>query len=317
MLHTLTADRAALHAHFVPGAVPVLTIDPGHSVLFRAIPDVSWGLEPPTSTTAPRRKVEPRDPARDNGPCLCGPVAVRSAAPGDTLRITLEHIRPGPWGWTYAGKGMPAAALNAALGLAETPLTLLRWSLDAERQLAHDQHGHVVPARAFPGTIGLSPPPDPAAPDAPASGWVPRTCGGNMDCRELVAGSILELPVMVDGALLSIGDGHAAQADGELSGTAIECMLEEARLRIDLVKDRTISAPRIQPPDPSIRAITLGFGESLELAAHDAAAEMLTLIQESLELSRVDALALASSQVDLRITQMVNPRRGVHAVWRR
>lgn len=318
--HELGADRPELHAHFSRAAAPALTIDSGDTVIIRHIPDVSWGLEPPTSTTASRRKVEPRDPKRDNGPCLCGPIAVRNSGPGDTLQIDIQQVVPGPWGWTYAGKGMGNAAFNDAMGVGEAPLTLLRWDLDvgspSGRRIARNHLGHVVPVRAFPGTIGLAPDED------HASGWVPRTCGGNMDCRELVEGSTLFLPVRCAGALLSLGDGHAAQGDGELAGTAIECMLDVVRLRITLHKERPISSPRIRParaaatePDQA-RWITLGIGETLDAAAANAAAAMLDLMTEELQIPRAEAAALASSQVDLRITQMVNPLKGVHAVWR-
>lgn len=318
--HTLSADRPYLHAHFSRSALPVLTIDSGDAVTIRNIPDVSWGLEPPTSTTAPRRKIEPRDPARDNGPCLCGPIAVRNSEPGDTLQIDLERIVPGPWGWTYAGEGLATPDHNAALGIADAPLTLLRWELDAGspsgRRIARNHLGHTVPLRPFPGTIGL-------APDADhAIGWFPSACGGNMDCRELVEGSTLFLPVQCPGALLSLGDGHAAQGDGELSGTAIECMLDEVRIRVTLLKNLRISTPRIKPaplpqtsPDQP-RWITLGFAETLDTAAAIAASSMLDLMTEELEVPRAEAAALASSQVDLRITQIVNPLKGVHAVWR-
>lgn len=318
--HTLPAERPSLHAHFSRAAAPVLAINSGDVVTIRGIPDVSWGLEPPTSTTAPRRKVEPRDPARDNGPCLCGPIAIRNSAPGDAIQIDIERVVPGTWGWTYAGKGMSSPAHNAALGLADSPLTLLRWDLDVAspsgRRVARSHLGHTVPLRAFPGTVGLAPDED------HASGWVPRICGGNMDCRELTEGSTLLLPVQCPGGLLSLGDGHAAQGDSELSGTAIECMLEEVRLRITLHKHRPISSPRIRPaPLPATvpdqpRWITLGFADTLDTAAASAAAAMLDLMTEELQIPRADAAALASAQVDLRITQMVNPLKGVHAVWR-
>lgn len=314
MHHTLRADRPNLHAHFRPDTPPALTIDSGDSVTITGIPDVSWGLQPPTSTTAPRRKVEPRDPAIDNGPCLCGPIAVRGAEPGDTLAVTIVSFRTSPWGWTYAGKGVSSQPLNSALGLAEAPLTLLRWTIDQDRGMVTNQHAHTVPLRPFPGCLGLA-----AAPSDSddGNGWRPRASGGNMDCRELVAGCTLHLPVHAAGGLLSIGDGHAAQADGELSGTGIECMIEEARLGISLSKGRTISAPRIRPAPPSsARWISLGFGPTLDAAAERAAAEMLEIMTAELRISRAEALALASSQVDLRVTQMVNPHRGVHAVWR-
>ncbi|HZW06835.1 MAG TPA: acetamidase/formamidase family protein, partial [Phycisphaerales bacterium] len=175
-VHTLNPDRPHLHAHFSRDARAVLTVESGDRVVL-STPDVGWGLEPPTSTTAPRQKVEPRDPARDNGPCMAGPIAVHGAQPGDALEIVFERIVPTAWGWTYAGGGLATPAWNAAAGIAGAPLTLLRWTLDRERVTATSDKGDVVRLRPFMGTIGLCPD------EAHASGWVPRVCGGNMDCR--------------------------------------------------------------------------------------------------------------------------------------
>ena len=304
MIHFIDPIRENMHARLSASLTPVCIVDSGDTVVFQT-PDVSWGLEPPASTTAPRRKVEPRDPARDNGPCLCGPVAIRGARPGDTLEIGIEHVRPAAWGWTYSGRGLATPAHNTALGIGDDTLTLMRWTLDDERTLATNHHGHTVRVRAFPGMIGLSP----AEYDADA--WIPRACGGNMDCRELVAGTTLYLPVLAEGGLLSVGDGHAAQGDGELSGTAIECAMEEVRLRLTLRRDLRITSPRVRTPEGWI---TLGFAPDLDTAAAHAASAMLDLMMEELHMSRADAVALASARVHLRITQMVNPLRGVHAV---
>lgn len=307
MHQSLRPERAALHAHYFAGARPVLTVDSGDTVSM-AMPDVSWGLEAPTSTTAPRRKVEPRDPARDDGPCLCGPVAVRGAEPGDALEIEIQEVRTAPWGWTYAGRGMAVPEHNRALGLGEAPLTLVRWTLDRERGIATSDEGAQVPLAPFPGTIGLAP----AVKTGRASGWLPTSAGGNMDCRELTAGSTLWLPVMAEGGLLSVGDGHAAQGDGELSGTAIECPLEELRLKLTLRKGLRLRGPRART---AAGWVTLGFGATLDAAATEAAAAMLDLMEERLGAPRARALGLASAAVSLRVTQMVNPIRGVHAVW--
>lgn len=309
MLHTLEPTRPHLHGRFSSVATPVLTVDSGDTVRFQT-PDVSWGLEPPTSTTAPRRKVEPRDPIKDNGPCMCGPVALRGARAGDTLEISIERVRPAAWGWTYAGAGLATPAHNAALGIAESPLTLLRWNINHDHPphgVATSHLGHAVPLRPFLGIIGLAPA------EVDACAWTPRPCGGNMDCRELVAGSTLFLPIMVDGALLSVGDGHAAQGDGELSGTAIECTMDDVQLKLTLRRDMPITGPRIRTREGWV---TLGFGETLDAAAGIAASAMLDLMIAQLHISRAEAAALASSRVDLRITQMVNPLKGVHAVLR-
>jgi acetamidase/formamidase len=236
---------------------------------------------------------------------MFGPIEVRGARPGDALRIEIEHVRPSAWGWTYAGGGMSTPALNAALGLADAPLSLMTWTLDEARAIATNSFGHTVPVRAFPGTIGLWPAAEDACP------WTPRECGGNMDCRLLTAGSTLWLPVEVAGGMISLGDGHAAQGDGELSGTAIECMLDEVRLRVTVHSGVRLAWPRVKTIEGWA---TLGFAETLDRAAEVAAAEMLTLMEEEFGPSRAECLALASSRVSLRVSQMVNPRRGVHAV---
>ena len=151
-------------------------------------------------------------------------------------------------------------------------------------------------------------------PDEPGrhSTGPPRRCGGNIDCKELVAGTTLYLPISVDGALFSAGDGHAAQGDGEVSGTAIECPVERAELTLEL-SDLELRTP-IARTETSW--IAFGFSEDLDLAAEEAMATMLDLMERELELERDYALALSSVVVDLRVTQIVNGVKGVHAVLR-
>jgi acetamidase/formamidase len=138
----------------------------------------------------------------------------------------------------------------------------------------------------------------------------PRPCGGNIDCKELVAGSVLFLPIAVDEALFSAGDGHAAQGDGEISGTAIECPVE-AQVTLDLRGDFPIQWPVART---ATSWLTFGFHENLEAAARIAIDGMLDLMQREHGLARNDALALASVVVDLRVTQLANKTLGVHAV---
>ena len=140
----------------------------------------------------------------------------------------------------------------------------------------------------------------------------PRACGGNLDCRELIAGSTLWLPIEVEGALFSCGDGHAAQGDGEVAGTAIECPMERATLAFGL-EERALTTPLARGPDGAW--MTFGLDEDLDEAAISALDAMLVLIGEQLGLSRRDALAYASVHVDLRVTQIVNTVKGVHARW--
>jgi len=132
-----------------------------------------------------------------------------------------------------------------------------------------------------------------------------------MDCKELVAGSTLYLPIVVPEALFSTGDGHALQGDGEVSGVAIECPMERVELTFYLRDDIRLTTPRANTP---IGWITLGFHEDLHEATFIALNAMLALMEEQYQLSRPRALALASLLVDLRVTQIVNSVMGVHAV---
>jgi len=305
--HVVAPERRTLHAHFSRDLPPVLQIDSGDSVVFRTL-DVGWGMEPPTSNTAPRRKFEPRDPVTDAGPCMIGPVFVRGANPGDALEIRIDALEPGAWGWTYAGVGVTPPDIAAALELGDAPMTLVRWTIDRANGLAHNHHGHTVRIRPFLGIMGVAPT-DPGM----HSAWPPRDTGGNMDCSELVAGTTLFLPVRAPGGLLSVGDGHAAQGDGEIGGSAIECCMERAELTIIVRPNLRIASPRVRTPSAWV---TLGFGATLDEAMLQATSAMLDLIMERLGVTRGDALALASVCVDHRITQAVNGVRGVHAILR-
>jgi acetamidase/formamidase len=180
--------------------------------------------------------------------------------------------------------------LNERLGVADRDPHTLVWRLDPEAGTGRDQFGRAVDLRPFLGVIGMPPP-------EPGVHWTspPRRWGGNIDCAELVQGATLYLPIPVDGASLSAGDGHARQGDGEVSQLAIEAPMERAQLRISL---------------------TFGFDEDLDEAAAQAVDGMLELMRREHGLERRDALALASVVVDLRITQIVNGVKGVHAMLR-
>ncbi len=135
--------------------------------------------------------------------------------------------------------------------------------------------------------------------------------GGNIDCKELVAGTTLFLPIAVDGALLSAGDGHAAQGDGEISQLAIEAPVERARLTISVRDDLPLTTPIAWTPEAWL---TFGFDEDLDEAAAIAIDALLELMGRELGLERREALAFASVVADLRVTQLVNGAKGVHAV---
>jgi acetamidase/formamidase len=303
MLHTIEATRATLHGAFLRERPPILTIEPGEVVRLNTL-DAGWGLEPPHEDWSPRRKVEPRDKEADAGHCLVGPIAVKGAQPGMVLEVHVDALRPGAYGWNSAG-GWPSP-VNTALGMQDGPEQLLKWTLDTDKMMGRNQFGQQVALRPHLGIIGL-------APDAAGyqSTVPPRACGGNMDCKELGMGASVFLPVAVEGALLSVGDGHALMADGEVSSTGIECPMDLVQLTVTLHPEMKLNGPRILTPT---HWITLGFDEDLDVAMIAALEGMLDLMVDQYDLPRRRALALASLVVDLRITQVVNGVRGVHAM---
>jgi acetamidase/formamidase len=278
-LHELPLEQWALHGHFSRELEPVLAIDPGDSVRF-SVPNAGWYLESGEQFVS-------RDPSIDTGHALAGPVEVRGARAGQTLVVRVDHVRPGSWGVT----------------MTKLP-HLVRWELDGSVGRAL---GRTVELAPFLGVLGM-PPPDPGVHPT----YPPRRWGGNIDCKELVAGTTLFLPIPVDGALFSAGDGHALQGDGEVSGTAIETPVS-AQVTLQLRDDLGLEWPVARIDGAWL---TFGFDEHLGHAARIAVDGMLDLMEREHGLGRDDALALASIVVDLRVTQVVNESLGVHAVLR-
>lgn len=278
---------------------PVLTVDPGDRLVVRTLNCAGHLSRPNHPGEDVPSLLDPR-----RGHCLVGPIAVRGAAPGMALAVGLEDLRPDPWGFTVAGgRDTP---LNRRLGVADGPPTQLLWDLDTEQAVGVNDLGFTVDLAPFLGVIGLSP-------DEPGehSTIPPRPRGGgNIDCRELVAGSTLYLPVTVPDALLSIGDGHGAQGDGEVGGTAIECGMTTTMV-LDLVSEPAVQT--IHAVTPAGR-ITFGFHANLNEAMADALDAMMSWIQSLYGVDKPSALALASTSVDLRVTQVANQTWGVHAV---
>jgi acetamidase/formamidase len=278
-LHELPLDAAILHGHFSRELEPVLTVDPGDSVRF-STPNAGWrvdGDEP----------FESRNPQLDTGHALAGPIEVRGARAGQVLSVRIDEVVPGPWGVTFGG-----------------PDHRIDWELDGG---VGRTAGRSVRLAPFLGVLGM--PPDEAGVHSTIP---PRRCGGNVDCKELVAGTTLYLPIPVDGARFSAGDGHAAQGDGEVSGTAIEAPVS-AQVTLDVRDDLGLDWP-IARIDGAW--LTFGFDEHLGAAAKIAVDGMLDLMAREHGLGRSDALAFASVAVDLRVTQVVNQVLGVHAVLR-
>lgn len=306
--HVIRPERSSLHGMFSAALVPAAVVSLGDVVLFEQTLDISWGMGQHDRVNQTREKWGPRESPGDDGIALHGPIFVEGLQPGDTLAITIQELRVGEYGWTWTGNTPLNHAFNMSLGMPEDLSGLLLWALDADKGTAVSEKGHQVSLAPFPGTIGLCP-----GGEGPHESWFPRRTGGNMDWREVQQGSTLYLPVEVEGGLLSLGDGHAYQRDGELAGSAIECRFERLVLQLEKADSFAAQGPTICHPDG--RWATMGFGETLDEAASMATSHMLTLMQGLLSCDRTEALLLASSFVDLRVTQMVNKVRGTHAIF--
>jgi len=292
--HTIHGD----HHHFgwdhsIP---PALTVAPGATIEFECN-DASGGQLSPTSTLA---DVTNLDFGRINP--VTGPVFIDGARPGDALKVTIDEFKPSGFGWTanIPGFGLLADQFK------EPALHI--WSYDKVSMApAAFSSKARVPLKPFAGTIGLA-----LAEPGLHSVVPPRRVGGNLDIRDLAAGTVLYLPVEVSGALFSVGDTHAAQGDGEICGTAIESPMR-AVLSFDLVKNAGLKTPRFTTSGPVVRhldgkgyEVTTGIGPDLMEGARAAVSNMIDLLVKQHGLSAVDAYMLCSVAGDLRISEIVD-----------
>lgn len=275
---------------------PALKTEPGQVVEFEAI-DASGGQLSASSTLEEVSSLN-----FDLINPVTGPVYVDGARPGDALKITILSFTPSGWGWTAVIPGFGLLADRF-----DTP-ALHIWEFDkTPGAVAEFKPGGRVPIQAFPGTIGNAP-----AETGVQSVVNPRKVGGNMDTRGLCEGTVLYLPVEVEGGLLSVGDTHAAQGDGEVCGTAIESPMHVA-LKIELEKGANLKFPRFTTPGPVCRHIdaqgyevTTGIGPDLMQCAADAVDQMVDLISARYKMSPAEAYMLCSVCADLRITEIVD-----------
>ena len=227
-----------------------------------------------------------------------GPIAVAGAEPGDTVQIDLLEFEPADWGWTAS---IPGFGLLAD----DFPDPYLRITrVPAVGGRAEFLPGIRVPVVPFCGEVGVAPP------TGPRSTIPPDVFGGNMDTRHLTAGATLFLPVFHDGARLSMGDGHAAQGDGEVCGTAIETPMR-AVVRLTVRKDLHVTGPEFLTADVPATAggrryATDGVGPDVMGAARDAVHRMIDWLGREHGLSAVDAYLLHSVAIGLRISEIVD-----------
>jgi acetamidase/formamidase len=285
---------ATVHGSWDRSLEPALEVGPGEVVELR-VPDASHDQIGEQAVVADLATV---DFERMNP--VAGPVFVRGAEPGDVLEVEILEVRTRSWGWTAIVPGFGLLADDFA-----EP-----WLRISQIEGGYVRFGDLsLPCRPFPGTIGVAP-----VEPGPHSVIPPSRFGGNIDVRHLSAGARLFLPVGVEGALFSAGDGHAAQGDGEVCGSAIETGMELA-LRLDVRRDLRVEAPQLLVPALVLAAegpvhVTTGVAEDLHEAARGAARAMIERLG-GLGLGPHEAYALLSVAGDLRIHEIVNAPRWV------
>jgi acetamidase/formamidase len=290
-------------------ATPVLTIHSGDTVVVHTLlTNNPAGLErngvPPEQVEASLRDVYANVPASARGPgghILTGPIAIEGAEPGDTLEIRILKIDLAiPY--AYNGFRFGAGILTDDFPYARTKII----PLDRQRKVANFAPGVTIPLHPFFGSMGVAPPPAFGRYDSTP----PTVIGGNMDNKELVAGTTLYLPVFNRGALFEVGDGHAGQGNGEVDVTAMETSLV-GTLQFVLHKGEKLAYPRAETPT---HYIAMGFDDDLSVAAHKAVREMVDFLVAQKGLSRDDAYMLVSVAGDADITEVVDRNKGVHVM---
>ncbi len=240
---------------------------------------------------------------KDRGPgghVLTGPIYIEEAEPGDILEVRILSIElPIDYGYNAIGQ-------NGFLSdeIFDRKMRIIK--LDRQKMIGHFSDGIDIPLHPFFGSMGVAPPKE-------AGRWnsaPPWIHAGNLDNKELVAGTSLFIPVHIKGALFEIGDGHAAQGNGEVDITAIETSLT-GQIQFIVHKGKTISWPRAETP---AHIITMGCDRDLNAATRTAVREMIRYLMDEKKLSQADAYMLCSVAADVNITQLVDGNVGVHAM---
>lgn len=301
-IHNLPATPDTVHTGFYDNSLPpVLTIDSGDIVVLETM-----NLYDDQFTTGMtfEKLGKIREPYADQnvGPhTLTGPVYINGAEAGDVLEIRMKRLIPRSRGHNLIFPGQGGTLPE------DFPEGRIKdFDLDWENRETTFAPGIVIPLRPFLGSMGVAPKEPGKSHSSP-----PMSFGGNMDCKELVEGSTLYLPVQVQGALFSCGDAHAAQGDGEVCLTALETALTEAELQFVVRNDMDLEYPMFETPT---HWGTMGFHENLDEAVKIALRGMIKFLASSKEMDSYEAYSLCSLQADLRVTQVVDGNKGIHAM---
>ena len=304
--YRLDAGADTVHWGYFDAALkPLITVDPGDTVVISTVsghsnqlPPANSGLTVPDALRAVHAHVQPKL----GGPhILTGPVAVRGAKAGQVLEVHIKAIDLSfDWGYNVI------RPLAGALPDDFKQTRLIHIPLDRKRMVGKMPWGLELALKPFFGIMATSPP----AAWGPVASPPPRRNGGNMDNKELVAGTTLFLPIHVDGAMFSCGDGHGVQGDGEVCSTAIETGLI-GTFELHVRDDMTLEWPMAETPT---HVMTMAFDPDLDDCVVIALRDMIKLICARTNLSREDAYTLCSLAADLRVTQVVNGSKGIHVM---
>jgi acetamidase/formamidase len=302
--HRLEATPATVaYGHYWAETKPVLTIESGDIIdvdtLLTSTPTALEKAGVPASEIQPslRAIVEQVKDRGPGGHILTGPVFVRGAEPGDALEVKVLSIDL-PIDYGYNGcSGFIRSNCIPGRGI-----TILR--LDRKNMTSEFLPGIVIPLRPFFGSMGVAP----SLAVGRVSSNPPSTHAGNLDNKELVAGTTLLIPVHVTGALFEIGDGHAAQGDGEVDQTAIETSLR-GRVQLTVRKGMTLAWPRAET---DTHFISMGTDVDLTAATRIAIQEMVDFLAATKKMDKHQAYQLTSLAGDVAITQLVDGTMGVH-----
>jgi acetamidase/formamidase len=295
--------------HYDATSKPVLTIRSGDTVVVHTLLTNSpAGLEKagvaPADVQQSLRAVFEGVPAAERGPgghILTGPIAIEGAEPGDTLEVRILRIDLAiPY--AYNGFRYGAGFLTDDFPYSRVKIV----PLDAKAMVGHFGPGIDVPLHPFFGSMGVAPPLAFGRYDSAP----PTIIGGNMDDKALVAGTSIFFPVYAPGALLEVGDGHAAQGNGEVDITALETSLT-GTLQFILHKGMKSSYPRAETPTAYI---AMGFDDDLSRATRKALTNMIDFLVGEKGMSRDDAYMLISVAGDVEETELVDRNKGVHVV---
>ena len=301
MTHILTATPETCAWGFLEAIrPPSLTIDSGDTVVIETVSGGPADL-PKGDFYIPPELLDIHAQAERMlpGHILTGPVAIKGAMPGDVLEVRIVDVAlRQDWGYNIIRP--LAGTLPYDFETART-VTI---PLDRKAMTAELSWGLSLPLAPFFGVMAVAPPPNWGR----VSTIQPRVFGGNLDNKELIAGTSLYLPIFNEGALFSCGDGHGAQGDGEVCVTAIETALR-GTFQLIVHKGMDLTYPQAETPT---HYITMGMDPDLDRCTEMALRDMIALIQHKAGLSAEDAYMLCSLAGDLRITQTVNGCKGVH-----